>query len=85
MLNQAALPRDVQHLCSPADAEDRHPAAVRVPAQRDLEDVHVVIDRPELGMWLGSVAGRIQIGSARQQQPGQLVQQRIDVLAFQWR
>ena len=85
VLMKRALARDVQHLRASAYAEDGHAPAVGAPAQLHLEPVDDRIGGTELRVWLGSVAGRVQVGTSREQQPRQMIQDRIDVLHLQGR
>ena len=79
VLMQRAIARDVQHLRAATDPEHRNPTRAGTRAERDLEGVDGAVGGTELCVRLGSIAGGIDVRPSRQQQAGQMVEQRIDV------
>lgn len=71
VLDEVAAERHVEELESSADAEDRHPQAEHGPGEADFGRVvgGTAHARPRVGLF--AVEPRVDIGTSRQNQPGQ--------------
>ena len=67
VLDERAAAGDVHDLHAAADAEERQVALERARGQRELEGVPLGHGAGRLGMRLGAVGGRVQVGPAGQQ------------------
>ena len=65
MLVQRAAARDVEHLHAAADGQDRQPAGVGGPGQRQLELVELGLDRAGARVAALAVGTRVQVRTAR--------------------
>ena len=67
VLHEGSTHRDVDHLLTPADAEDRQTLLARLLEEPQLGVVELAVDRPDLGIRLFSVEGRVDVPATRQQ------------------
>ena len=79
VLVERAAAGDVEHLHPAADAEQRHVALERAPRQRELEAVALGPGALRLGVRLGAVAGRVDVGAAGEDQPVEQVEQPVGI------
>ena len=77
VLVQRAAERDVHHLHPAADREHGQVAIERRAQQRDLEAVALGHGADRLGVRRGAVAGRIDVGSAGEDEPVEAVEQLV--------
>ena len=68
----------VQDLHAAADPEDRELATVGGPDQRELDRVDSRLGRAELGVGLGAVGARLNVGATGQAHAVDPVEQRVD-------
>src|SRR5436189_3197136 len=78
VLHERSAARDVQHLHPAADCQDRQSPAARSARQAKLEYVNLWLGWAELGMRVGAVASRLQVGSAGQADPVKAVDDRLE-------
>ena len=71
---------DVHHLHPAADAQQRHLAAQRFAAERDLEVVAVDVGVYGLGMGVGAVGGRVDVGAPGDHKSVEPVEQLAGIL-----
>ena len=85
VLVQGPAARNVQQLHAAADAEDRKLAAIGGAHQRELHRVDPRLGRAEVGMGLGAVCARLDVGPAGQAQAIDAVEQGADRVRAQRR
>ena len=78
MLVQRAAAGDVEHLGAAADRQHRERRAPRRAGERELEAVELGLRGAELGVLVGPVGGRVQVGAAREAETVETVEQGVD-------
>ena len=80
MLHEVSSARDIQQLEPAADREGRHVALERGGEERELAGIAARLRRVGLGMGIGAVAGRVDVGPAREDDRVERVERLLDVL-----
>jgi hypothetical protein len=75
VLDERPAARHVEDLHAAADTEQGQPAGERLAGERDLEVIALRDGAHGRGVGLGAVAGRVDVGAAREQEPVEQVEQ----------
>src|SRR6266566_8102842 len=68
VLQEGSTHRDVDHLLTPADAQDRHIPLASLLKEPELRVIELPVDRPDLRVGLLSVESGVDVPAARQQE-----------------